>query len=294
MQPSRGPQESDQSQSRLVEDERRSPRDPQPGNTCLHLNVAAQFYPNVLLPGDPGRAMAIATGRLAEPRMFNHRRGLWGYSGVSLGDPSLDGPSLDGPSLDGPSLDGTDAEGTGFVVQSTGMGGPSAAIICEELADLGAEIFLRVGTCGAIDPALKLGDLVVVQEAICEDGTSRALVVGERVQADRDLTESLVQTAAGMGHTTHTGVNASIDLFYDPDGEAHYRRLHDAGALTIEMESATVLGVGRRRDVRSACLLVVTDELWAGERRRLDPEGIEQAGEVLGLVGIAAVEALLR
>ncbi|MBI4898624.1 MAG: purine-nucleoside phosphorylase [Actinobacteria bacterium] len=263
------------SRARLTEDEHRSPRDPQPGTTTLHLNPAATFHPNVLLPGDPGRAMEIATARLTEPRMFNHRRGLWGYSGIS-------------------------PRGTGFLVQSTGMGGPSAAIVCEELADLGARLFVRVGTCGAIDSALKLGDLMVVREAICDDGASRALDAGERVAADVELTELLVRAAGSVsndvavadpGRPVHVGVNATVDLFYDPYGNERYQRLRDEDALTIEMECAAVLAVAKRRSLRAACLLVVTDELWNGERRRLDHDGFERAGELLGLVGVAAVEA---
>ncbi|MBK5230985.1 MAG: purine-nucleoside phosphorylase [Thermoleophilia bacterium] len=254
---------------RLVEDGTRSPSEQRPGTTTAHLNPAARFHPNILLPGDPGRAMAIATGGLTEPRMFNHRRGLWGYSGHSH-------------------------EGTGFLVQATGMGGPSAAIVCEELADLGAELFLRVGTCGAIDPALKLGDLVVVRETICDDGASRALEVGDRIAADSELSELLIETATAIGHATHAAVNATVDLFYDPLADQRYRRLHAAGASSIEMECAAVLAVGARRGVRAACLLVVTDELWGDRRRRMNHEGIEQAGELLGTVGIRAVETLLK
>ncbi len=275
-------QQADPPRARLVEDSRRSPRDPQPGTTTLHLNPAAPFHPNVLLPGDPGRAMAIATASLTEPRMFNHRRGLWGYSGIS-------------------------PKGTGFLVQSTGMGGPSAAIVCEELADLGARVFVRVGTCGAIDPALKLSDLVVVREAICNDGTSRALGAGERIEADAELTDLLARAAesaggvgdgsvpgedSGTGRSVHLGTNATLDLFYDPNGEDCYRRLREAGALCIEMECAAVLAVAKRRGVRAACLLVVSDELWNGERRRLDDDGFDRAGELLGEVGIAAAEEL--
>ena len=119
----------------------------------LHLNPAADFQPNVLLPGDPARAMAIATAQLTQPKMFNHRRGLWGYSGET-------------------------ADGVGFLVQSTGMGGPSAAIVCEELCDLGAEVLVRVGTCGAIHPDVRFGDLIVVDGALGDDGASQALGVG--------------------------------------------------------------------------------------------------------------------
>lgn len=251
--------------TRLVEDQRRSPREQQPETTTLHLNPAADFHPCVLLPGDPARAMAIATAQLTEPRMFNHRRGLWGYSGKT-------------------------ANGTGVVVQATGMGGPSAAIVCEELADLGAELFIRVGTCGSIDASVRVGDFVVVRETICDDGTGR-LLGGERASADTELAELLLESATAIGHTTHFAVNATVELFYDPLAGERYRRLREAGALTIEMEASAVLAVGARRGVRAACLLAVTDELFdAGERRRLGHDEIVALGDLMGLVGVRVVE----
>ena len=114
----------------------------------------------MLLPGDPGRALSLAQLLLSEPRMFNHNRGLWGYTGAAF------------------------ADGAPLTVQSTGMGGPSAAIVISELVELGARRLVRVGTCGALDPALALGDLVIVTEAITDDGTSRALGAGERAAGD--------------------------------------------------------------------------------------------------------------
>lgn len=256
--------------ARLVEDTLRSPSEDQPGTHTLHLNPAAEFHPRVLLPGDPARAMAIATGQLTAPRMFNHRRGLWGYSGVTAG-------------------------GTGVVVQSTGMGGPSAAIVCEELVQLGAELFLRVGTCAAIAPGPKLGDLIVVTECIRDDGTSQtlgnALGEGERVLPDAELTQVVLQMATGTGHTTHAGVAATVDLFYDPRGKAWNEKLAADGALCLDMECATVLSVARQHGIPAACLLVVSDELYAGDRRRLTTPQLGEAGDLLGLVGVRAVEA---
>ncbi|MGH2907172.1 MAG: purine-nucleoside phosphorylase [Solirubrobacterales bacterium] len=241
---------------------------PEGDGETLHLNPAAAFHPNVLLPGDPARAMAIATKQLNEPRMFNHRRGLWGYSGET-------------------------AAGTGFLVQSTGMGGPSAAIVCEELADLGAEIFLRVGTCAAIDPQVKLGDLFVVVEAISDDGASAALGAPDRTPADAELTELLLEQLATAGHPWKAGYNATVDLFYDPAADARQAGLVAKDALTLEMEAATVFAVGARRGVRSACLLAVTDALYEDtDRDRLTHDQITELGELLGVVGVGAIEAL--
>src|SRR5437764_10207310 len=89
----------------------------------IHLQPTAPLAERVLLPGDPGRALLLGQALLAEPKMFNHNRGLWGYTGTA-------------------------ADGEPLTIQSTGMGGPSAAIVISELADLGARRLVRVGTCG--------------------------------------------------------------------------------------------------------------------------------------------------
>jgi uridine phosphorylase len=93
----------------------------------IHLQPTAPLAERVLLPGDPGRALRLAQALLNEPKMFNHHRGLWGYTGTAADEQPL-------------------------TIQSTGMGGPSAAIVITELAILGARRLIRVGTCGALDP----------------------------------------------------------------------------------------------------------------------------------------------
>ena len=138
----------------------------------IHLQPTAPLAPRVLLPGDPGRALLIAQAVLTEPKMFNHNRGLWGYSGTA-------------------------ADGEPLTVQSTGMGGPSAAIVISELCDLGARTLLRTGTCGGLHPDLELGQLLVVTEAIADDGTSRALGAEGHVGADAGLVARLTEAAGG-------------------------------------------------------------------------------------------------
>ena len=150
----------------------------------VHLQPTADLAPRVLLPGDPGRALLLAQTLLESPLMFNHHRGLWGYTGVAT-------------------------DGEPLTIQSTGMGGPSAAIVVEELARLGVERTLRVGTCGALVEELALGDLVAVTEVIACDGASRALGAGERIAADPVLAAAL--------NGDHAGPVVSTDLFYEPD-----------------------------------------------------------------------------
>jgi uridine phosphorylase len=224
----------------------------------IHIHPTAPLAPRALLPGDPGRALALAQELLDEPRMFNHNRGLWGYTGAA-------------------------ADGLALTIQSTGMGGPSAAIVLEELCDLGLEAAVRVGTCGALDGALALGELVAVREVLAADGTSRALGAGERIEPDGGLTDALAARAQ------HSGLVASTDVFYDRD-ESRARAWRAAGALAVEMEAATVLAVASRRGIRAACLLAVSDVLGEdGERERLDADALADAGLRLGRAAAAVL-----
>ena len=234
---------------------------------ALHLHPTAELAERVLLPGDPGRALALAQTLIAKPRMFNHHRGLWGYTGLARADGEL------------------------LTIQATGMGGPSAAIVLHELISLGARRAIRVGTCGALSPDLALGELVIARESICHDGASRALGAGERAQADPGLTEALVRTAPGA----HAGPVVSVDLFYEPappsEPEPPARERDDPpGALAVEMESAALFAVGARAGVPVACLLVVSDTFDAtGARTRIDERPLLTAAEAMGAAAVAAL-----
>jgi len=225
----------------------------------IHLHPTAPLAERVLLPGDPGRALRLAQSLLAEPKMFNHNRGLWGYTGVA-------------------------SDGAQTTIQSTGMGGPSAAIVVSELADLGARRLLRVGTCGAVHPSLALGDLVIAASANAEDGTSRALGARDRVDGDPGLIEALTAAADGR---VRAGVIVTTDLFYDaePGKQEAWRA---AGALAVEMETATLFALAARRGVRAAALLTVTD-LLLGERVRIAPDQLAEAEERMGELAMRAL-----
>jgi DeoD family purine-nucleoside phosphorylase len=227
----------------------------------VHIHPTAPLADRALLPGDPGRALALAQLVLTDPRMFNHNRGLWGYTGAA-------------------------ADGEPLTIQSTGMGGPSAAIVLEELCDLGLQRAIRVGTCGALDDGLALGDLIVADTALADDGTSRALGAGDAVPADAGLVEALA-TAAGDG--ARRGAVATTDLFYDPRA-SRARAWTSSGALAVEMEAATIFRMGQLRGIPTACVLVVTDVPGPdGGRIRIDEDGLVGAGVRLGDVGAAAL-----
>jgi DeoD family purine-nucleoside phosphorylase len=224
---------------------------------AIHLRPTAPLAERVLLPGDPGRALALAQALLEDPKMFNHHRGLWGYTGAA-------------------------PDGQPLTIQATGMGGPSAAIVLTELIALGATSAIRVGTCGALAPGLSLGDLVIAHEAICADGTSRALGARERVGADGPLTQALARHAPGA----HAGAIVSVDLFYDADG----RRPDSAGVLAIEMEAAALFAVGANAKMPVACVLAVSDTFDArGKRSRIDDHALLEAAERMGSAAIAAL-----
>ena len=223
----------------------------------IHLQPTAPLAERVLLPGDPGRALLLAQSLLAEPRMFNHNRGLWGYTGQA-------------------------ADGRPLTIQSTGMGGPSAAIVVAELAALGATTVIRVGTCGALDESLALGQLLVATEALAADGTSRALGAGDRVAASPGIVQRLV----GAGDARH-GLVVSSDLFYDdePGAEARWRA---AGALAVEMETATLFALAQRRGLEAGSVLIVSDVL-VPERARMEPDALREAEHRLGELAFAAL-----
>ncbi len=227
--------------------------------STIHLLPTAPLAERVLLPGDPGRALLLAQSLLAEPKMFNHNRGLWGYTGEAR-------------------------DGRPLTIQSTGMGGPSAAIVIAELADLGARTLLRVGTCGALDASLALGDLLVASEALAADGTSRALGAGNRVAADPELLRRLVDAA---GPDAAHGPIVTSDLFYDgPAGAEEGWRTQ--GAMAVEMETATLFALAVRRGLRAGCALIVSDTVLP-TRRRIDTEALHDAERRLGDLALAAL-----
>jgi DeoD family purine-nucleoside phosphorylase len=224
----------------------------------IHLRPAADLAERVLLPGDPHRALAVAQHLLDRPKMFNHARGLWGYTGAA-------------------------ADGALLTVQATGMGGPSTAIVVEELIALGARRLVRIGTCGALVDDLALGDLIAAERVLSADGTSAALGADGALAPDPGLLARL--TGAGAAAATVV----SSDLFYDPR-HGQTAAWIERGAVAVEMEAATILRVADRRGVEAACVLGVADVPAEADARRASPEQLEGIGLRVGEVGFAAVE----
>jgi DeoD family purine-nucleoside phosphorylase len=232
----------------------------------VHIHQTTDLAERVLLPGDPGRALRLAQELLTAPKMLNHNRGLWGYTGIA-------------------------ADGQPLSIQSTGMGGPSAAIIASELVELGARQLLRIGTCGGLSDELELGQLIVVPEAIADDGTSCALGGHERmarVAAPGLLTRALVGAAdVGSGQlATAVGPVVSADLFYDADDRID--AWVAAGALAVEMETAAIFTLAAKRGVEAGCVVLVSNAV-VGEPGYLNPEALHAAELRLGELAVAAL-----
>ena len=236
----------------------------------IHVRAEPGGYADAcLLPGDPLRARYIAETYLDGAVQRNEERGLLGYTG--------------------------DWDGRPVSVQATGMGCPSAAIVMEELVQLGVTRFLRVGTCGGLQEDLRLGDLIVALTAVPADATARHYVGGEPhcPTADWELVHGAVHAAKELGQPLRVGAIASSDTFYDPDRERH-RRWSSRGVLAVEMEAAVLFTLGALRGVRAGCLLTVSDIVVGDAFTRISDEELREAVDRMTRVALSTLTARER
>jgi len=204
-----------------------------------------------LLPGDPLRAKHIAETYFDKPQQRNRERGMLGYTGEWKGVP--------------------------VSVQASGMGCPSAAIVIEELVQLGVRRIMRVGTCGGLQPDLAIGDLIVAISAAAADSTAAHLIGEPHVPtADWELVHGAVHNAKHAGKSLRVGPIVSSDLFYNPD-DGQYGRWMERGILAVEMEAAVLFTLGALRKVQTGCLLLVSDIVVEGEFVRITDEEMRRA-----------------
>lgn len=142
------------------------------------LRPTAPIAADAILVGDPGRALMLAQELLRQPKMSNHARGLWGYTGET-------------------------AAGAELTIQSTGMGGPSAGVVLRDLAELGVRRAVRIGTCSSLGH-FGLGDLVVVAKAVASPPRGEAL-------PDPGLTAALERS---LGEGARRGTAISLDALH--------------------------------------------------------------------------------
>lgn len=204
--------------------------------------------PRVLTCGDPGRVEKIS--RLMEgARLMNSHRGLLVYTGTY--------------------------KDRRVTVATTGIGAPSAAIVNEELAMLGARAMIRVGTTGGIGSRVGLGDIVVPTEAIPLDGATKAYMKeGGKPLADPGIVEALVRELGERGAKCHVGRICTSDTFYLEE-EKEAKRWAAQGALSFEMECSVTFAIGSLRGYRAGAVLVVTGRIHGSKDRVLDDKTTE-------------------
>ena len=195
----------------------------------------------VLLPGDPGRCEQIAS-YLDDPHLVAYNREYKTYTGTLLGEK--------------------------VSVTSTGIGGPSAAIAVEELVKIGADTFIRVGTCGGMNANVIPGSIVVANSAIRAEGTSREyLPIEFPAVADHQVTCALEAAAKSLNLPCKVGVVQCKDSFYgqhEPEAQPisddllrRWSAWFRGGCLASEMESAALFVLGSCRSVRTGTVLLV-------------------------------------
>jgi len=230
------------------------------GEKKYHVGLAkGEVGEYVLVPGDPGRTPMIA-------------KYLDGAKEVAF---SREYRTFTG------SLDGVPVS-----AMSTGMGGPSVAIGVEELSELGVHTFLRVGTCGAAQPEIKMGDLVIAMGSVRSEGTPNGYIPLEYpAVASLHVVNALVDAAKASGAPHHVGIIRSVDALYSdllPDTmpRPHLRdelaMWSRAGVLSNDMETSTLFVVARLRKLRAGTINLCVDELGAGEIHHLDPSYMDR------------------
>lgn len=217
------------------------------------LRPTTSVAADAILVGDPGRALMLAQELLEQPKMCNHARGLWGYSGRT-------------------------PAGGELTVQATGMGGPSAALVLADLAKLGVKRAVRIGTCAALHPDRRPGEQLLVTEAHAWGGPGGG--GGEAVRPDPELSARLQEE---LGDEGRAGIVASLDTLHHGGAESPV----EAGDAA-DMQTAALLDRGRSLGIALAAVLVVVE---SARGEKLDDEGLELAGKRAGWAASAILSA---
>lgn len=200
------------------------------------------FASTVLMPGDPLRAKMLADTYLTDVVQVNGVRNMLGYTGFY--------------------------QGQRLSVMGSGMGIPSLSIYAHELfSQYAVERIVRVGSCGAFQPFLQLGDIVVAMGASTDSAVNRKRLAGFDFAAIADYRslEKVVRQADAQGLAIHVGNVFSADLFYEPE-PALFERLQKMGLLAVEMEAAGLYGVAAELGKQALTVLTVSDHLLTGEK----------------------------
>jgi len=188
-------------------------------------------------------------------------------------------------------------EGTDLTVCSTGIGSPSAAIALEEMAAVGVETFVRVGTTGALQRGIEIGDTVVATGAAKDEGTTKRYEdVEVPAVPDFGVLSALVDAAERRQAPVHVGPMATDDAFYAETDE-YVENWEDAGLLCVEMEAAALFTLARRKGLAAGAICTVDGNLVEGTQKGAtdDDELPEKAEDNVGRairIALDAVESL--
>jgi len=232
-----------------------------------------------IIPGAPERAALIAS-KLYEPKKIASHRGLDSWLG-KLGDHKI-------------------------LVTNTGMGGPTTEIVVQELARVGIESFLRIGTTGAIQSHIDVGSLVISEAAIRIDGTSDHYAPPcYPAAANIEMVWALRQAAKTTGIDTHSGITVSSATFYpgqerydSASGYVHkgfqgsVEEWQALGALNFEMESGTLFTMCRTMGLNAGCICAVVANRMTSEAPVR--EEILKAEEAATTVGLEDLKVYLK
>ena len=195
----------------------------------------------VLMPGDPLRAKWAAETFLDDQRCVNDVRGMLGFTGTWKGNP--------------------------VTIHGSGMGMPSLSIYANELIrDYGAKTLIRIGSCGGMQPHVKLRDIIIAMTASSLSTPSSGLFkeLNFAPCADYDLLSAAVAEAQGKDVGLHVGGIYSSDVFYDERPDLNEQMVRH-GILGVEMEAAELYNLAARYGVRALAVLTVSDHLQTGE-----------------------------
>ena len=236
------------------------------GRRPQHIKAARESIADkAVIVGDPARAEFLASEFLEESSLVNENRGFLVYTGWYKGER--------------------------VTVAVHGVGGPSAAIVIEELSMLGAKVMVRLGTCGGLIEELDIGDMVVASGAACNPGGIMAQYfpgICPPLAPDPGVTLSLYNNARARGRA-FLGAVYSSDAFYAED-PSFARRMSSMGIIAVEMEAATLFALSLLRGFKSGALLVVSDNLVVPGKEEL--LGHEELKEYMYKAAEAALEAL--
>jgi purine-nucleoside phosphorylase len=208
----------------------------------IHIGAKqGQIAPTVLLPGDPLRAKHIAETMLEDAVCYNEVRGMLGYTGRY--------------------------EGKRVSVMGSGMGIPTLSIYVHELVtEYHVKTLIRVGTCGALQPDLKIGDIVLPMSSSTNSHINRLRFEGMDYAptASFQLLLKAYETAKELGARVYVGGMFASDTFY-PDDPEWWKKWAAYGALVVEMETSGLYTLAAKFKVDALSVLTVSDSLVTGE-----------------------------